>query len=153
MKCAVIMVTAATETIVVDESLRLGIVDYLIKPYTLQRFEEAIHTFLKKNNLMNNRATVDQATIDLLLQNRVSAAPPAELQKGLNQSTLALVLKQISEQPKNTKHTCESISASTGLSKVTVRRYLHYLMEIDKIETEVDYETGGRPRVLYKLKN
>ena len=51
------------------------------------------------------------------------------------------------------KHTCESISAACGLSKVTVRRYLNYMIETGKLVSELDYETGGRPRVLYCLKN
>ena len=40
IKSAVIMVTAATEVQVVNEALRLGIVDYLIKPFSFQRLSE-----------------------------------------------------------------------------------------------------------------
>ena len=50
------------------------------------------------------------------------------------------------------KHTCESLSAALGLSKVTIRRYLNYLIEIQEMVSSIDYETGGRPRVLYLLK-
>lgn len=46
----------------------------------------------------------------------------------------------------------ESLSAALGLSKVTIRRYLNYLIEIQEMVSSIDYETGGRPRVLYLLK-
>ena len=47
-------------------------------------------------------------------------------------------------------HTCESISETSGLSRVTVRHYLNYLIEIGEMTSAIDYETGGRPRVLYR---
>ena len=131
---AVIMVTAATEMKVVDESLRLGIVDYLIKPYSFDRFREAVRKFLTKDNLLVGSPTAG-----------------GELRKGLNQRTLAHVYEFLCGQWEE-KHTCESISAATGLSKVTVRRYLNYLIETGRVVSSIDYETGGRPGVLYKVK-
>ena len=44
----------------------------------------------------------------------------------------------------------EQIAADTGLSKVTVRRYLNYLIGTSKAESQVDYSTGDRPRVEYR---
>ena len=44
----------------------------------------------------------------------------------------------------------QQIAADTGLSKVTVRRYLNYLIGTSKAESQVDYSTGGRPRVEYR---
>lgn len=152
MRCSVIMITAATEMVIVDEALRLGIVDYLIKPYTCERFQQAIQTFLKKENLLKGRSNADQAIIDQLLKNESAAVSETELQKGLNHKTLARVKKQLEEASHETSHTCESLSTATGLSKVTVRRYLHYLIELGIVQTEIDYETGGRPRVIYKIK-
>ena len=146
---AVIMVTAATEMRVVDEALRLGIVDYLIKPYTFDRFQAAIRKFLAKDNLLKSSTTVDQAVVDRLLVG--SPAAGTDLRKGLHQRTLAHVCEVLQGQ-RGEKHTCESISAATGLSKVTVRRYLNYLFETGQVVSSIDYETGGRPGVLYRVK-
>lgn len=146
---AVIMVTAATEMKVVDESLRLGIVDYLIKPYSFDRFREAVRKFLTKDNLLKSSTTADQEVVDRLLVGSPTAG--GELRKGLNQRTLAHVYEFLCGQWEE-KHTCESISAATGLSKVTVRRYLNYLIETGQVVSSIDYETGGRPGVLYKVK-
>ena len=46
----------------------------------------------------------------------------------------------------------EHVYSASGLSKVTVRNYLNYLIETGQLESSIDYGTGGRPRVLYKLK-
>ena len=146
---AVIMVTAATEMRVVDEALRLGIVDYLIKPYTFDRFQAAIRKFLAKDNLLKSSTTVDQAVVDRLLVGGPAAG--TDLRKGLHQRTLAHVCEVLQGQ-RGEKHTCESISAATGLSKVTVRRYLNYLIETGQVVSSIDYETGGRPGVLYRVK-
>ena len=67
IKCAVIMVTAATEVQAVDEALRLGVVDYLIKPFSFQRFQEAIRKYLSQRNLLKNTTLVNQAVVDQLL--------------------------------------------------------------------------------------
>lgn len=146
---AVIMITAATEMKVVDEALRLGIVDYLIKPYSFDRFQEAVRKFLAKDNLLKSSATVDQAVVDRLLVGEPAA--DMELRKGLNQKTLAHVYDFLRLHC-DKKHTCESISLSAGLSKVTVRRYLNYLIETGRVVSSIDYETGGRPGVLYKIR-
>lgn len=45
--------------------------------------------------------------------------------------------------------TSEQIAEETGLSKVTVRRYMNFLIEQNEIISRIDYETGGRPRVEY----
>ncbi|MEG2176699.1 MAG: response regulator [Oscillibacter sp.] len=151
-KSAVIMVTAATEMSVVDEALRLGIVDYLIKPFSFQRFQEAISKYLTKMNLLKSGTRVNQAVVDRLLNNEVSLdLENGELQKGLNQKTLQYIYDYLQEHAAE-KHTCESISQASGLSKVTIRRYLNYLIEIGGVLSSIDYETGGRPRVLYRLR-
>ncbi|QAT50548.1 response regulator [Caproiciproducens sp. NJN-50] len=153
IKSAVIMVTAATEMSVVEEALRMGIVDYLVKPFSFQRFQEAIQKYLSKVNLLKSSTTVNQTMVDRLLNNKPVSFDPdhSELRKGLSQSTLAGLYSCLKEQA-DEKQTCESISARAGLSKVTVRRYLNYLIETGLVSSSIDYETGGRPRVLYQLK-
>lgn len=149
-RIAVIMVTAATEVSLVEEVLRLGAIDYLIKPYSFQRFREAVQKYLAKEDLLRSSPVIDQRTVDKLL-GRETEPPVEDLRKGLNQKTLSLICALLGEGT-GRSHTCESLSAASGLSKVTVRRYLNYLIETEKIRSTLDYETGGRPRVLYSLK-
>lgn len=152
IRTAVIMVTSAAETAIVEESLRYGIVDYLIKPFTFTRFQEAIQRFLAMKTLLKSTPVVSQKDVDLLLRSSADTHPAqSALGKGLNQRTLEHIQDYLREHLAD-KHTSKSISEAVGLSGVTVRRYLNYLIETEQIHSTIDYETGGRPRVLYHLK-
>lgn len=152
IQTAVIMITAATEMQVVEEALRLGIEDYIIKPFPFNRLQEAVRKYMSKAQLVKCREKADQAVVDQLLNNSFATEKATqELRKGLNVKTLGSIEALIRENPE-TPHTCESISAESGLSKVTVRHYLNYLIETGILRSSIDYETGGRPRVLYRLK-
>ena len=86
---SVIMVTAATEIQTVAEALQLGIVDYLIKPFSFARFQEAVQKYLRKEDVLKHSHTANQTMLDQLL----NAAPAnlnfetQDLRKGLNQMT------------------------------------------------------------------
>lgn len=152
LQTAVIMITAATEMSVVEEALRLGIEDYVIKPFSFTRLQEAVQRYLARMNLVKNSKRADQTIVDKLLNNDFSGEDRSrDLRKGLNGKTLQSIENLLREE-RNQAHTCESISQSSGLSKVTVRNYLNYLIETGQLESSIDYGTGGRPRVLYKLK-
>ena len=103
--------------------------------------------------LLNSAPVVSQEVVDLLLRNSAVDSHPAQstLSKGLNQRTLNHIQDYLREHVAQ-EHTSKSISEAVGLSGVTVRRYLNYLIETGQILSTIDYETGGRPRVLYHLK-
>ena len=152
IQTAVVMITAATEMQVVEEALRLGIEDYIIKPFPFSRLQESVRKIMNRFQLVKCRDTADQAMVDQLLRNSfVAEKATPELRKGLNVKTLSSIESLIRENPEG-PHTCESISAESGLSKVTVRHYLNYLIETGTLRSSIDYETGGRPRVIYRLK-
>lgn len=62
-----IIVTAANTAQDISEFLQLGIVDYLVKPFTYERFQKAIDKYLYRKNLAKQDKTLDQAEIDKLL--------------------------------------------------------------------------------------
>ncbi len=147
---AVIMITAATEMKVVEEALRLGIEDYIIKPFSYDRLRDAVRKFQDKTSLVQSSPRVSQAVVDRLLGNDAQAPGRRDLPKGLNARTLDSIRALLDEDPAG-EHTCESLSTRSGLSKVTVRHYLNHLIETGVLKSDIDYETGGRPRVLYRL--
>ena len=149
IQTAVIMITAATEMKVVEEALRLGIEDYIIKPFSYDRLRDSVLRFQDKSDLVQQSSRASQAVVDRLLGNQ----PPEQkaLPKGLNARTLEMV-RTVLDRDRARDHTCESISAATSLSRVTVRHYLNYLIDTGVLTSTIDYETGGRPRVLYRLK-
>ena len=149
-RTAVIMVTAATEMEVVDEALHLGIEDYIIKPFSYDRLRESVLRFRDKASLVRGSGKVSQDVVDKLLGNPTRPSAGAPLPKGLNAKTMAAIRAVLDRDPGST-HTCESISAASGLSRVTVRHYLNYLIDTGELSSAIDYETGGRPRVLYRM--
>lgn len=151
IQTAVILITAATEMKVVEEALRLGIEDYLIKPFSYDRLRESVLRFRDKTSLVQRSEKADQAVVDRLLGNPPAAVEIRNLPKGLNVRTLSTI-RQVLERDPAEDHTCESIASASGLSRVTVRHYLNYLVETQLLTSDIDYETGGRPRVLYRLK-
>lgn len=149
IRTAVIMLTAATEMSVVEEALLLGIEDYIIKPFSYDRLRDTLLRYRDKTSLVQRSEKADQAVVDRLMGNQTIRE--RELPKGLNAMTMDSIRGHLEEQ-KDQNHTCESLSARTGLSKVTVRHYLNYLIDTGVLTSTIDYETGGRPRVLYRLK-
>lgn len=149
----VIMITAANDTAHIKTALTLGVVDYLIKPFKYERFAEAIERFLLKRKVMQNNMPFTQNDIDDLMNLRRTTAhsEQEELQKGIQKATLETVrccLKKHSE----TFLASESIAEETGLSKVTARRYLNYMTDTGEAESLIDYGTGGRPSITYRLR-
>ena len=150
-RTAVILITAATEMEVVDEALHLGIEDYIIKPFSYDRLRESVLRFRDKTSLVRGSGYVSQEMVDKLLGNQPPRpSPGAPLPKGLNAKTMVIIRAVLERDPQG-DHTCESISAASGLSRVTVRHYLNYLIDIGELASSIDYETGGRPRVLYRV--
>lgn len=150
----VIMVTAANDVRSLDDALKLGIVDYLVKPFEYERFMEAIAKFLKKADMLSAGSTLDQNQIDSLVNSEPPGKNPthrAELKKGLQQRTLDLIRANISKE--DGECTCEKLATAVGLSSVTVRRYLNFMVESGEIVNSVDYGTGGRPCMKYSINN
>ena len=71
-------------------------------------------------------------------------------EKGIQNATLESLLTHIPGKDEDPV-SCEVLSEKAGLSKVTIRRYMNYLIENDRAESIVDYQTGGRPKITYRL--
>ena len=63
----VIMVTAANDTATIEETVHLGVHDYLIKPFTYERFYASLEKFKAKKEILNQNTVMDQSSIDNLI--------------------------------------------------------------------------------------
>ena len=143
----VIMVTAANERDALRESIQLGVVDYLVKPFTFERFILALDKFIAQNDALKELNMVNQKSIDrLFTQSGKGSTEPYP--KGIQKKTLSLIKERLEN---NEWMTGEDIAEKTGLTSVTIRRYMTYLTESGIVESEMNYETGGRPSVVYRL--
>jgi len=142
----VIMITAANDGNSLEQALRLGIVDYLVKPFRYDRFALAINRFLAQRGLAGQKGCITQEEIDRAMS--LDLGKGNCLQKGIQRHTLRLIVECLQAHP-GEYLTNETIAEQTGLSKVTTRRYLNYLIEIQAVASRVNYSTGGRPSIEY----
>ena len=144
-----IMVTAANDSKTVDALLKLGVADYLVKPFTARRFQQALDKFCRQRSAIATHSSVSQEELDALFS---GSSGPEDVPKGLQSRTLERIRTHLAQAPEE-GCTCESLAAQAGLSSVTVRRYLTYLTQQGEVVSRVNYDTGGRPSLLYYLPN
>lgn len=145
----IIMITAANNVKEISEIIKLGVIDYLVKPFTKERFLQAIEKFLSIKKTLSSNGTLNQDELDqfLLLQ----SSPQTDLlDKGLQPKTLNLIQEYLSTHS-DYFFTSSEIAKAISLSRITVRRYMNYLLENGNIISQIDYSTGGRPSIQYKF--
>lgn len=144
----VIMVTAANDRGSFEEALHLGIVDYLVKPFTFDRFHMALEKYIAQNNAFKDLDTLSQTSIDHIIENTRSKSE-ALFPKGIQGKTVQLILTTL-KNADGVWLTGDEIAKKVGLTGVTVRRYMNYLAESGRVIGEMNYETGGRPCMRYR---
>jgi two-component system, CitB family, response regulator MalR len=148
----VILITATSETAEIQKALRLGAVDYLIKPFEFPRFQKALLQYEKYYWSVDQKGRMSQEDLDQLLQKQPS--PPhipetAELPKGLTKTTLETICTRISAFAPGSFST-EDLASSTDISRVSVRKYLKFLTSIGFLEETLTYGVG-RPIYQYRI--
>lgn len=157
----VIMVTAANDTATIEQTMHLGVHDFLIKPFTFERFSTSLEKFKAKKELLHKSSVMDQSCVDnLIMQGGFTGTaeavdagvePEQELPKGIQKKTLSLILSYFDSH--SGWNSTDMIAQSLGISIVTVRNYMNYLVKTRKIIEDINYGTGGRPSMLYKSNN
>ena len=145
----VIMVTAANDRDSLEEALHLGIVDYLVKPFTFDRFQMALQKFTAQNKALSELDTLNQKSIDFIMDSFRKKGEDMH-PKGIQEKTLETILTELRSN-KSKWLTGDEIAERTGLTAVTIRRYMNYLVELGKVQGEINYGTGGRPCMLYRV--
>ena len=145
----VIMVTAANDRASLEEALHLGVVDYLVKPFTYDRFRIALDKYVSQIAALKDLDTLNQKNIDFIIENAHKKSEEL-YPKGIQEKTLQTILDEMKKNPSKWM-TGDEIAERVGLTGVTVRRYLNYLTEKGILLSEIDYETGGRPCMRYRI--
>lgn len=149
----VIIITAANDKESVQTALRYGAVDYLIKPFSFERFQEALSTYARQREAMKASENVSQKAIDsLFLKSAIHLAEESnQLPKGLTTSTLSVIVKQIIKRER-TPFSAAELAEETGISRVSVRKYLNHLAERNLLSVGVVYQETGRPLHRFSVK-
>lgn len=144
----VIMVTAANNSDELKKAFAYGAVDYLVKPFEFDRFEEAIRKYKTRFDLFKQSKTICQQDIDKIYIN--NSNKELDLPKGLNKRTLNKIMEFLMENSEEI-WTLREIAAKLNISNVTIKKYMDYLEEINNIEVESTVGNIGRPELLYKV--
>ncbi|HML34975.1 response regulator [Sporomusa sphaeroides] len=146
----VILVTAAHNSETIQQGIQYGAIDYIIKPFTFQRFKKALKNYQEYIRKINNIQNMSQRDVDILKGNTSKERSVNDLEdvkenipKGLDKATLDLVLAII--EKKTGYFSVADISKLAGISRVTVRRYLNYLCESRCLKGILSYGPVGRP--------
>jgi two-component system, CitB family, response regulator MalR len=149
----VILITAAADKENIQTALRYGAVDYLIKPFEFERFQQALIQYKEKYHFFENHQVLRQKDLDkriLTAEQQLVGASIEDLPKGLTSSTLEAIIKVIQTKD-NTQFSTDDISEITLISRVSVRKYLKFLADTGILEESLTYGVG-RPGYLYRLK-
>ncbi|SFO96029.1 response regulator [Salibacterium halotolerans] len=146
----VIIITAADDNASVQTALRYGAVDYLIKPFEFERFQESLKQYRRQREMMGQESRVSQKDLDpFLLHEADNSAEGIDLPKGLTGLTLSHITEAVLAAP--AAFSAADIAETAGISRVSVRKYLHYLTEKGLIEADVKYQPAGRPQFRYRV--
>lgn len=143
----VIVVTASRGGRIVQEVTHLGVIDYLVKPFTPQRLRIALSAFAMRHRTLTRSPELSQADVDLVRAGG-SGRQRRRLPKGLKSSTLASVLAALDGCVEAL--TADEMGRQVGVARVTARRYLEYLELMGVVVVSQRPGGPGRPSKRYR---
>lgn len=146
----IILITAAKELEPLQEAMRGGVFDYILKPVMFPRFRQALERFYAHRAQLNDSSTaLDQQAVDQLLHPYRSDNPgEPEHPKGIDPLTLKKI-SDLFQQPHPEGFSAEEVGVQIGASRTTARRYLEYLSANGHLKAELVYGAVGRPERKY----
>lgn len=147
----VVMISSAADAATIQTSIHYGVVDYLIKPFQFPRFEEALNTWREKKTMMGSHAYYEQADVDQLLHGGTPEVTDSKkLPKGLTPQTLRTLCQWIDAHPES-EFSTDDLANAVNISRVSCRKYLIWLAQINILFTSIHYGATGRPVYRYRL--
>ena len=146
----IIMITAANDIQTVEAALTNGVVDYLVKPFTYERFSQAVDKAQEYVSLLS-KEKINQDLIDDYLNSGRVEEEEDSLPKGLSRITLKKVLENIKEQERG--FTTQQVADDLDISRITIRKYLNHLVNINVLSEDAEYYTSGRPVSVFTIED
>jgi len=124
--------------------VHLGVIDYLVKPFTPERLHQALRAFRRRVGSPTG-VELTQQQVDALCA--TGRSERRTLPKGLSEAALAEVRTALSDVALPVS--ASTVADATGMARVTVRRYLEYLVTTQQAGSCAQADGPGRPRKLY----
>lgn len=140
----VVAVTAAREVAAVQAAARIGVVQYVLKPFAFETLRDRLTAYARQRRAAEaGQVVADQDEVDRLLHPATSSSVP----KGLAGSVLDRVVTLLGNRE---GWTAEEVATSLGTSRITARRYLEHLADQGQALRTQRYDgRSGRPKVEY----
>ncbi len=145
----VILITAAREIASLQEALRGGVFDYIIKPAFFPRFEEALLKYRDYVHRIANGGPLDQKEVDRIFHaTQGGESGGGAMPKGIDPLTLKKV-RAVFDQAESGDFSAEEVGEQIGASRSTARRYLEFLVSEGFLGADLIYGVVGRPERRY----
>ncbi|MCU1538624.1 MAG: Transcriptional regulatory protein [Humibacillus sp.] len=148
--CDVLVITAAKEADSVRAAVRLGVVGYVLKPFSFVDLEQRLQLYaVERARALGDDLT--QAEIDAAFTTPGTGRPVAPpLPKGLSPETAEAVERALAESTQTLSAT--ECAEAVGISRVSARRYLEHFVTVGRAEVGLRYGSTGRPERRYAAK-
>jgi response regulator of citrate/malate metabolism len=139
----VIVVTAARDVDDLKRALRGGALYYLVKPFERETLTQRLQEYAQRHAQLSTMHEVEQEHVDRVLGS-TAVATRARLPKGLSAETAGIVRRVLVDAAEDGLSASECAECA-GLSRVSARRYLEYLVARGEAAVRLKYGTAGRP--------
>lgn len=145
----VILITAAKEAETLQEAIRGGVFDYILKPVVFNRFRSTLKEYRTHLKNLSDMEEINQDDVDRLLHPKpIAHDETQENPKGIDSITLRKI-ENVMSRSESHGYTADQVGEIIGTSRTTARRYLEYLVSRGVISTDLSYGTVGRPGRVY----
>lgn len=145
----VIFITAAKEVETLQDAIRGGAFDFVLKPMTFSRFQSTLGRFLEHRNKLKGITSLDQSEVDQIIHPAQDAVQTdLRMPKGINPLTLEKVEDEVKKIDRSGIN-AEAMGLQVGISRTTARRYLEFLVSQGAVKPSLVYGSVGRPERLY----
>ena len=145
----VIFITAAKEVGTLQDAIRGGAFDYVLKPMTFSRFQSTLRKFYDHRHRFTEITNLDQTEVDQIIHPaQESVQHNVRMPKSINPLTLEKVEEEVNKLD-SAGVNAEDIGLQIGISRTTARRYLEFLVSKGTVRPSLVYGSVGRPERLY----
>lgn len=143
----VIAITSAKDVNVLREAMHLGVVHYIVKPFTFTTLSERLQTYATLKTRLDRLDQAEQTEIDRLYGLLRTRERHASLPKGISAPTLAHVVGILRDAGAGLSSA--ELAERANLSQGIARRYLKFLADSGMVDLTLRYATVGRPEHIY----
>lgn len=144
----VIAVTSARDLEVVRQAVSMGVVQYLLKPFTFPSLRDRLERWSRYRSELSGGQASGQDEVDRALS-ALRSPEGAALPKGLSAPTLAAVTAAL-RAAAAPGLTAAAAARDAGVSRITARRYLEHLVDTGRAVRTPQYGQVGRPELCYR---